>query len=278
MYTCAWELAATVTATTLCLGGNTITNLCHLFSILLSNRVCCWKSYLELWPRQRRYAASLPCGSNAVSAGLCSTLENYTSAILDDPVAKVTTWFAFLSACLFVSGWRAQFSSSYSDLLSIFRLRNQLQNQLFWRQRMVQVCISLPYEHYHSGAPVKAFSMHSDFTYSTEFCYKCRQKSLIRSCSRSKVEEEKSREKSCASSQDHWGGRGFWCWRRGGRPLVFFLAFWYSHPSQDFVAGHDCSNVMVWIGIHDLQLRRIQWIDISQCESPFIDLWNEKHI
>jgi hypothetical protein len=35
---------------------------------------------------------------------------------------------------------------------------------------------------------------------------------------------------------------------------------------------------MVWIGIHDLQLRRIQWIDISQCESPFIDLWNEKHI
>lgn len=103
MYTCAWELAATVTATTLCLGGNTITNLCHLFS----NWVCCQKSYLELWPRQRRYAASLPCGSNAVSAGLCSTLENYTSAILDDPVAKVTTWFAFLSTCLFVSGWRA---------------------------------------------------------------------------------------------------------------------------------------------------------------------------
>ncbi len=101
-------------------------SVCHLFSILFSNWVCCWKSYLELWPRQRRYAASLPCGSNAVSAGLCSTLlENYTSAILDDLVAKVTTWFAFLSACLFVSGWRAQFSSSYSDLLSIFRLRNQ---------------------------------------------------------------------------------------------------------------------------------------------------------
>jgi hypothetical protein len=126
MYTCAWELAATVTATTLCLGGNTITNLCHLFSTLFSNWVCCWKSYLELWPRQRRYAASLPCGSNAVFAGLCSTvLENYTSAILDDPVAKVTTWFAFLSTHLFVSGWRAQFSSSYSNLLSIFRLRNQ---------------------------------------------------------------------------------------------------------------------------------------------------------
>lgn len=29
-------------------------SVCHLFSILFSNWVCCWKSYLELWPRQRR--------------------------------------------------------------------------------------------------------------------------------------------------------------------------------------------------------------------------------